>query len=67
MTVPRVVGPTRQTPSPQDEAPPLFVRLGGRAKLDELGCLVQVSDLTQWLLRAGLVTECGPVHKECNE
>ena len=33
-------------------------------KLDELGSLVQVSDLSQRLLRAGLGTKCGPVHEE---
>ena len=32
-------------------------------KLDELGSLVQVSDLRQRLWRAGLETECGPVHE----
>ena len=33
-------------------------------KLDELGSLVQVSDLSQRLLQAGLGTECGPAHEE---
>ncbi len=33
-------------------------------KLDELGSLVQVSDLSQRLLQAGLATECVPAHEE---
>jgi hypothetical protein len=33
-------------------------------KLDELGSLVQVADLSQRLLRAGHGTDCGPVHEE---
>ena len=33
-------------------------------KLDELGRLVQVSDLSQRLQWAGLGTDCGPVHEE---
>lgn len=33
-------------------------------KLDELGSLVQVSDLSQHLRRAGLGVDCGPVHEE---
>ena len=33
-------------------------------KLDELGSLVQVPDLSQRLRQAGLETDCGPVHEE---